>query len=215
MKKILLTVTAVLILFTGQMFAFVYGNDLCKVYSEYPPKIVNNGNDTGMCVLIIEGAGYFLSSQSDMLLFLNRLELAGLSTPDYAELQYLLNRAVKNMEKAVETYKTLASTAAVTPYNPQVISQLMEFDYTGYEKTNALNVEVFARLKTYLSKGDINGVIFIMKRDMESILQQLYVLKAFVDKQEFPGLSLLWRVNQSYQQAMLSGQYVAEVFNNL
>jgi len=83
---------------------------------------------------------YFLSSQSDILLFLNRLELAGLSTPDYPELQNIIDRAVKNMEKAVETYKTLASTAAVTPYNQQVLSQLMRFDYTDYEKINGLNV---------------------------------------------------------------------------
>jgi hypothetical protein len=215
MKKILLTVTAVLILFTGHAFAFVFGNDLCKVYSECPPKIVNNGNDTGMCVLIIEGAGYFLSSQSDLLSFLNRVEMAGLSTPDYAELQDILNRAVKNMEKAVETYKTLAATAALTPYNPQVIFQLMQFDYTGYEKTNTLNFEIFNRVKTHLSKGDVTGVILLMKRNIESILDQLYGIKSQVDKSEFPGLPLLWRVNQSYCQTMLSGQYVAEVFNNL
>jgi len=204
-----------MILFTGQVFSIIFGNDLCKVYSECPPKILNTGNDTGMGVLIIEGAGYFLGSQSDMFLFLNRLELAGLSTPDYADLQDLLNRAVKNMEKAVETYKTLAATAAVTPYNQQVLSQLMQFDFTGYEKTNGLNGEVFARVKAYLSRGNVTGVILLIKRDMESILNLLYGLKALVDKSEFPDLSMLWRVNQSYYQTMLGGQYVAEVFNSL
>ncbi len=214
MKKILLTVTAVMLLFTGHLFSIIYGNGLCAPYSECP-KEISPSNGTGIGILIIEGAGYFLSSQSDMLLFLNRVELSGLSTPYYQELQTLIDRAVKNMEKAVETYKALATTAAVTPYNPQVISQLMRFDYTGYEKTNGLNVEVFARVRAYLISGDVTGIILFMKSDMELILDRLYSLKVLVDKQEFPNIPMLWRVNQSYCQAMLSGQYVAEVFNNL
>ncbi len=215
MKRILLTVTALMLLFTGQLLAFVFGNDLCKVYSDCPNKNSYTINGTGMGILIIEGAGYFISSQSDLLLFLNRVELSGLSMPDYPELQNLIDRAVKNMEKAVETYKILATAAVVTPYNPQVLSQLIRFDYNGYEKANSLNGEVFARVRAYLISGDVTGIILFMKKDLESILDRLYGIKALVDKQEFPALPLLWRVNQSYCQTMLGGQYVAEVFNKL
>jgi hypothetical protein len=166
-------------------------------------------------VLIIEGAGYFLKSHSDMLLILNKVELSALSGPDYPGMQALMKDALENMEKAGETYKSLIAAAKETPYNPEVITKLMMFDYETFRETNGLNKDIFSRVKNYLVKGDVTGLYVLLESDMVFIIQQLKVIKSSIDTGTFPGISLLWRLNQKYSESLLTGQYIAEVFKSL
>ena len=73
---------------------------------------------------IIEGAGYFLKSHSDFLLFLNKIELSELNGIDYIELQNIIKRVIENLENAKAAYENLISIAKETPYNESVIEKL-------------------------------------------------------------------------------------------
>ena len=84
---------------------------------------------------VIEGAGYFLESYSGFLLFLNKVELKELQGLDYNEVQMILNSAIEKMENARDVYTRLKQEADVTPYNPDMIDELMNFDYDGFQET--------------------------------------------------------------------------------
>ncbi|UCH97374.1 MAG: hypothetical protein JSV88_11125 [Candidatus Aminicenantes bacterium] len=214
MKRIILIMVLMTALFTGQLFAFVYANHSCGAYNACESDGYR-GAGSSIGVLIIEGAGYFLKSHSEMLMLLNKVELSELTGPDYPGMQTLVNNALDNMEKASETYKNLIAAAKETPYNPEVITKLIMFDYETFRETNGLNKDIFSRIKKYLAKGDVTGVYVLLESDMALIIQQLKVVQSSMDAGVFPGISLLWRLNQKYSESLLSGQYTAEVFEGL
>ena len=161
---------------------------------------------------IIEGAGYFLKSNSNMQLFLNKIELSELNGMDYSELQNTINSAVENMENAKETYSNLISITKITPYNPSVIEKLQLFDYPGFQEENKLNSEIFKQVEAFLSIGDVTGLYIKFKLDIDSIIVLLYNIKSSVDNEKFPEISSLWLINQKYSELMLLGQYGSQVF---
>ncbi len=214
MKKTILTVMLVITFFTGQIFAFVYANHACRAHNACDEEdYKSSGSSIGQ--MIIEGAGHFLMSHSEMLKLLNKIELSELTVPDYSELQGIINSSIESMEKASETYKNLISIAKETPYNMEVIEKLKIFDYTGYMQKNGLNSVIFLKVKDFLSKGDVTGVYIYLKSDMDSIIEQLYNIKSSIDSKLFPEISMLWRANQKYSESLLFGQGVSEIFKNL
>jgi hypothetical protein len=202
-------------LFTGQLLAFMYANGTCKAYDDCEPPEGVRAAAPSIGVLIIDGAGYFLNSQSHMLLLLNKVELSELYGTDYPGMQALVNNALDNMQKAGETYKSLIAAAKETPYNPKVITKLMMFDYETFRETNGLNKDIFFRIKKYLVKGDVTGLYVLLEADMALIIEQLQAVKTCIDAGTFPDISLLWRLNQNCSESLLTGQYIAEVFKSL
>ena len=161
---------------------------------------------------IIEGAGYFLNSYSDSLLFLNRIEMSEMNGIDYKELKGILYKAIENMENARDAYSNLKQTADNTPYNQAFINQLLYFDYAGFQKKRGLNNAIFKTVESYLRKGDVRGFFTLLLSRSEKILNQLYTIKEWVDTETYPLLSTLWRINQDYSITMLFGQYAADIF---
>ena len=161
---------------------------------------------------IVDGAGYFLKGQSEFLLFLNRVETSpGVEDVNASEMQTILNRAVENMEKAKETYAFLKQLAYSTPYNPLVMEKLLAFDYETFRNERGVNNDVFAGVKQYLAKGDVRGIFAGMLANTGAILQSLNIVKGQLDAGQFPELKNLWRLNQSFAETMLLGQYAAEI----
>ena len=56
---------------------------------------------------VIEAAGYFLDSQSDFLLFSNKIELSGIQGSDYNELRGILNRSITKLKSAKSKYEEI------------------------------------------------------------------------------------------------------------
>ena len=162
--------------------------------------------------MIITGAGYFLRSQSDFLLFLNKIELSTLEGVNYTEVQNLLNCAIDNMEKAKEEYGRLVEIAYVTPYRQEVMEKLKAFDYDGLLEEKGLNAVIFKDMENYLRAGNLRGLHSRALLDTMNILAMLYRLKPVTDSGQFPVLEDLWRLNQAYAEAHLLGQYTSEVF---
>jgi len=216
MKKIFLISVLALLVFTGQVFAIVYANRSCDAYNNcIPTPGFKSSVSPTMGQLIIEGAGYFLMSHSEMLRFLNKAELSELNGVNYLELQDIINSTIANMENAAGTYKNLIQSAKETPYDPAVIYKLMKFDYQGFMKKNNLTGDVFLKVQGFLAKGNVTGAYIGMKASKDAIIAQLYLIKAGLDSNVFPDINLIYRVNQAYHDTMLFGQYLADVFNNL
>ncbi len=193
-------------------FGLIMGNFGDCGFVEDEGKGLSIVKDISIKLYIIEGAGYFLNSYSDMHLFLNKVEMSELNGIDYKELRDILFRAIENMEKAKEAYYNLKQKADNTPYNQSVIDNLLSFDYKGFQKERGLNKKIFKDVESYLSKGDVRGFFTILLSNTEQILNKLYTIKESVDAEKFPEISTLWRINQDYSGTMLFGQYAAEIF---
>ncbi len=161
---------------------------------------------------IVQGACYFMQSYSDSLLFLDKIEQSELTGADYSEMQKRLTGAIEKMEKARSTYSNLKEMADVTPYNLGMIYELWFFDYQSLQAKNTLNSVIFLEVQNYLRKGDVRGVYAKMRLNTIGLLNLLNKIKNDVDAGKLPALSYIWKLNQSYSEAMLFGQYVAEVF---
>lgn len=191
--------------------ALIYGNDTDGGFG-------GGGNKTETSSIrtdVIEGAGYFLSSYSDILAFLNKIELAELRGIDYPELQRIIAGAVENMTNAKNTYLNLTQTADITPYNLEVIEKLIAFDYAAFQQEKQLNSVVFSQVESFLVKGDIRGIYHRFLSTAEELLVRLNTIKTDVDAGRFPSSDALWELNQAAAQALLFGQYTSEVFNRI
>ena len=212
MKKIisLITILIVWLVFTVNLNALMAGNEGEGAYGGTGEN--SGGSAAAIGELIVKGGGFLFQSSADIDTFFNKIELAELSGPDYEALQTSLNAAIDHMEKARATYLQLKTLAAVTPYNQEVIYRLINFDYDAFQKENGLFPSVFARVKDFLSMGNVTGVFNEFYLYTGQILDLLYTLKREVDAEIFPTLSTVWRVNQQYSGFKLFGQYAAQVF---
>ena len=162
--------------------------------------------------LVIESGTYFLKSNSDMLLFLSMIESSESSEPDFKALQEAINSTIDNMENAKTACYQLKNLTAVTPYNQEVISKLIVFNYTNFQNEKGLIPVIFDKVIQFLKNGDVRGVYDEFYNYFNGILEVLYDLQKDVDNSTFPELSTLWHINQKYSEVKLFSQYVAEVF---
>jgi hypothetical protein len=205
-RKILKLFLIIVILFLFDL------NAAAKFIANASERGFTASGSTGIRQYVIEAAGYFLKSQAEMLLFLNKIELEEINGIDYAELQRIIHNAVVYMGKAREKYNDLTQLAESTPYDQSTITALVNFNYTSFQGSKELNSVLFNEAKTYLSGGNVRGLYRHFRADTQSILDQLTVIKSDVDAEVIPETLNLWRVNKSYCEILLFGQYVAEVF---
>ena len=222
MKKILIITLSLtfimLLLMSNVMFARVFGNGSGCAF--YPDEcLTGTGGSTGLFYtgqnlggLIIVGASYFTNSQSNYLEFLNKIEMSDLTGIDYQGFRESLLLSFENLEKATDTYSDIIATADKTPYKPDIIKKLKSFDYVTFQNKNCLNSIIFGWVTDYLKKGNVRGVYIKIHKEMESISTQLTVLKSMIDKDQFPEIATVWRINQMYNELLLFGQYAAQVF---
>ncbi len=220
MKKTILTILTLVFVTTFcqfNLFPFFMGNHSCRAYDDCEPGGESSDRASGPSIgqLVIQSGGYYLNSNNEMIKFLNRIEMSGLNGTNYEELQEIIGLAISNLESARDIYKNIIAVAKETPYDQLVILRLKLFDYQGYLEAHGLNGEVFSKVRNYLISGNVTGTYVQIKTDMEVILEQLYQIQASVDANEFPDISLLWRVNQNYNLLSLFGLYLSEVFMTL
>jgi hypothetical protein len=166
---------------------------------------------TTLKTYIILSARYSFDSYAAYQSFLSRVEMADINGVDYKELRAILYSAIDHMEKARAAYENVKLAAAKTAYNQELIDKLMKFDYDGFRCQYGLNEPIFERVKSLLITCDIPGLDDSVIANMDAVLKQLYNVKAIVDKDSLPDVSILWRINQSYFEAQLFGQYLSEI----
>jgi hypothetical protein len=166
---------------------------------------------TTLKTYIILSAGYSFDSYAAYQSFLSRVEMADINGIDYKELKSILYSAIEHMEKARASYENVKLIAVKTSYNQDLIDKLMKFDYEGFRSKYGLNEPIFERVKSLLLTGDVPGIDDNVIANMDTILKQLYTARAIVDNDSAPDVSTLWRINQSYFEAQLFGQYLSEI----
>jgi hypothetical protein len=179
------------------------GGDSTSLY------ITEYGSLMGM--YITEGAGYMLGAYSGVGSFLKQVEVSELYGVDSAAIRSILNRMIDDLERARDTYFVIDYIAAITPYRKDVIERLAAFDYDGFEKSEGLFGTVFDRVERFLKCGDIRGVFAKILKDIDSLLRQSYALRKSVDAGTLPDIKSLWKLNQSFTNTILFGQYFSQV----
>jgi hypothetical protein len=202
---------SVLLLFTMSVSALVFLNGSDQGYGTNGRESAAQGSES-IRVYVVKGAGYFLESYSDFMLFLGKMELEELAGLDYNEVRMILNSAIEKMEHARNVYICLKAKADVTPYNPIIINELLNFNYDGFLKKNRLFEPIFDQVTYFLENGDIRAIYDKTLADTEEILTLANSMKEDIDAGAFPNVSSLWDLGQCCSKSLLFGQYVARVF---
>lgn len=177
-------------------------------------------------VYVIESAGYFLKAHSDYLLFLHKIELAELQSPDLDELRNIINEAVNNMDRARATYAMLAQFAADSPCRPEIKKALRDFDYTTLRRgkeISGMNTDrpgetggtAGARVRRHLETADVPALYRELLADTQEMQEKLNQLKAMVDADQLPQNQQLWQLYRSFSDTQRFGQYIAEIFSRI
>jgi hypothetical protein len=202
-------VITVLLLFTNYSQTLWYAN-----YSENAFNDETEGSGS-VNNFVVDGAGYFLESYANTLLFMKEIEWSGKTALAYDELKNLVDKALGNMKTANGTYVNLKQAADAAPYNPAVIDALKQFDYNGFKEANSLNGDIFKEVKGYLVKGDIRGVYARILLDTGNIILLLERIRDQVDAGDFPVIGDVWNLNHVYSQSLLFGQYTSQVLSSI
>jgi hypothetical protein len=213
----LITISIVFLAFTINLNALLCGNESDGAYSPPPP--APNGTvsirSITLSQLIADGGGNFFKSAGHIDQFFSLLESSEVTGPDYKRLQKNLNRAIFYLEQAMTTYLQLKNQAAVTPYNQEVISKLLNFDYGSFRQENDLYQVIFEKVKGFLAAGNITGIYDEFYSYTGYILDLLFLIKKDINSEIFPDISTVWSVNKKYSEFKLFGQYVAQVFYSI
>lgn len=202
------------VLLVPMVLVFLSGIGFGRIVSNYSPpafavltSAVNPINS-----YVIQGGGAFLKSHSDVLNFLNLIEISEIYSADYTQLKTLIDSAIENMNMAKYYYTQLYQLAQITPYNSIVIDKLHVFNYKQFQIDNNLNPYIFWNVRDYLKTGDVRGIYQKMLSDTDRILGILTQLQTIISNNDMPENSILWTVNQEFFSCLMFDQYTAMVF---
>ncbi|HLP59779.1 MAG TPA: hypothetical protein VK186_13145 [Candidatus Deferrimicrobium sp.] len=201
------------ILMTGSAYSLILQNGSGKGYE--PPISVGTMMDNSIETYIEIGGGYFLKSHSDILSFLNKIEMSEVNGSDYNEWLNILKSALDNMKNAKNTYEVLIKTAEATQYNREIIAKLENFDYASFARFNNLNGILFKEVEHYLGAGDITGCYKYAYAKICKIEKLLVSVSDEVSLNKMPELTILWKLNGLCAETLIQGQYVAMVFSKI
>lgn len=172
-----------------------------------------NGPDTnGIKEIIKSGASAYMRSFSHFQYFLALIEqTADSDNVLFSSMVWRLDQAIDEMRSANTLYNQLVDFSETEKVNPKVIKDLETFNYDSYLSQTSLNMDIFNQVKSLLSQGDIAGIYQEMVDRTAKMLILLKTLKEVLGTNSIPPLNDMWRLNQSYCETMLYGQYVAEI----
>jgi hypothetical protein len=193
-------------------FAYIFGNGSGGGYEGGSGDNYAVTGSINIEMLVVEGAGYFLNAQQEVMVFLQRVEMTGNNDVNKLELNTILQGALNNMYLASAAYDLLIRTAEVTPYNETVIKKLKSFDYEGYMTEKGMIPFIFNEVESYLGQGDITGMYKHIRTKMKDITGVLNLLKEDLTLFKMPPMSRVWQLNEMCCHTLIFGQYAARVF---
>jgi hypothetical protein len=200
-----------LIIINNYCFPWILGNGATGGYNE-DTQLPGIQSKIPMEILLIEGAGYFLKTQSNVQTLLHMVELQDIKFIDYFELNQLVNGALINIIKARLAFEELIKVAEATPYKLDVIDQLNRFDYDAFLNKHCLNPFIFGIVRDYLNKGDITGTFKYLHERLNEIEQLLLIIRQSTTENCLPELPICWRLNERCAETALFGSYIARIF---
>jgi hypothetical protein len=213
-RNYILKALLVVVFTTGFSFdAFPWGL-LNHSETVFPPPsgLKTTSSSMGLDNYIIEGAGYFLESYSNTLLFMKKIELSDVEGFNRDELNVVLEKAIYNIKLASSVYLQIIKETESLPYDVAVLISLKKFDYAAFRSEIFADKEIFNEAREYMHKGDIRGVYKKMLANTEQIAGILTRMKDKVNGGVLAIIADTYMVNQTFSRSLLFGQYVAQVF---
>lgn len=175
----------------------------------------SSANNTVIEYYVAEGGVFYLAADSDAQRLLELVEMQDIQGVDFQDLQAAATDALDNINRAIESYESLVSTAEITPYNEAFIQQLKTFAYKRFAEENGLNAIVFNQVKAYLKSGDITGLFKKVKADLKSIGEMVRAIHAEISLNRLPETVKFWQLNETFAVVSLFGSYSARVFGEI
>jgi hypothetical protein len=195
----------------------LYGMPLVKaVITTSLPGIPNKGANY-LKGRIIKGATNFLAAYSHLLMFLKDVETLEAQEVDYNAFKTNLDGTIEYMESAKKNYLELVEKTKQLPYKKSVILKLENFNYDQFQESMNLRKDVFEKVKTFLSKGDVRG----MYKETLSQLDNILTISRDIRSKLKSSKSVLFllpdlrKLNQFCSETMFMGQYAAQVFEEI
>ena len=196
-------------------YSYIWLNGAGGGYEEGDGSESTYGENVTVEDYIIEGAGYYLAANAGVQSLLNMAELKDSTGIDYYLVLKTLDRAISNMENAINTYEKLIGKAESTPYNKAVIDKLANFNYSLFTQEKGLNGVVFGKVEEYLKNGDITGMFKYTYSGLQTIFSALNRVKEDISLDKFPGTPVFWNLSDAFSETSLFGGYVARVFSEI
>lgn len=215
MKYFMFIVIFMFVVSIANLHGYFVANETENAFIPNPYDGCEDYSTSSLGQLIIDGAGFFIQSNSHYQLFLKEVELSGMYVINQEEVKRKLDNAITYMELANQTYHLLLKTANNLDYNQTVLSALNHFDYPGYRDLNHLNPAIFKQVEQLLKVGDVRGCYYRFYTSTNEMWERLKSIKTSVDICIMPEIPEYWRLNQLYLEMELFGQYTAEVFMNI
>jgi len=196
--------------------AVISGNDSCMAFqqgcSTGPGIKALSAEFKSIGQLIAEGAGYYFNSLSAYANLLNKIEMTEINGLNSQEIKSILILSIDEMEKAEASYRDLWNASVGLDYNTDIIQKLKTFNYASFQADKGLNAEIFRKVEKLLVIGDVKGVYKQFYADTFQLSEMLQYLKPMAETCVF-NTGYLWKINQTYSDTLLFGQYIAQVFN--
>jgi len=170
------------------------------------------GASISLGTLIVEGAGYLLKSNSNYQAFLEIVELSGTRETNREVLLNTLSDVAFQMESANEIYYQMLDVTKSLKYDTDILNKLHTFDYEGFLAEQGLNSTVFDKVTTLLREGDVRGCYNFIYNKTLDMKSRLTAIITDVSINMIPDIPSCWRLNQTFQETLLFGQYITEVF---
>lgn len=193
-----------------RLYPLVIHNGVGTAYGDTGPKASLTSNTIED--QIINAASYFLDASNQINQLLNHFELQAMNTIDTTTLVLVADNALVNIQKTKDIYGQIIKQAENSLYNPTVIKALANFPYETVGQQESLNTTILAEVETYLKNGNVTGVFKRTYDSLATIEGLLQNFKTQLNTDPNTAVSLAWDVNETTDQVLMFGSYVARVF---
>jgi hypothetical protein len=212
MKHSIIFLIIAIIAFGSNLFGWIKHDYTCIIY---PDQCEGNGLEASTPILgqlIPDAAINFFESSRDFQDFIKEVEKAELYGANYPVLQIGIDKAIAGMENARCKYMEIVNISETLEMDIIIMEKLIEFDYEGLKSRYNLNPSIFEKAAAFCQEVDVMGIYKHTFDTITSILENLYRIKATLEKNLLPELYIIWETGQMYCESEIFGQYVSRIF---
>jgi hypothetical protein len=212
-KKMKHTILFLIIIVIGSSLFSRFMHDYSCI--AFPDQCEGNGLNASAPLLgqlIPEAAVNFIESTRDFEDFLKEVEKSELYGPNYPLLKIGIEKVIVGMENARCKYKEIVNLSESFVMDLVILEKLNEFDYDGLQSKYHLNSTIFEKTKAFCQEGDVIGIYSHTVDTINTILENLNIIKAKLEQDSLPELYIIWETGQLYCESEMFGQYVSRIF---
>lgn len=210
MKKTILFLVMVVLVFIGSLYPLAVFNDIVPAFPESERGIIEDN--------VIEGATNYLVAKSHIALIVAEYEKSAKQSLDYESALSYTDKAIDELEVSLKYYNSGIELGKRAGYVTPIIEKFKKFDYQSLTISKKLNESEMARVKGYFSIGNILGAYQQNVENISGILITLKQIREDLAVNKTPGIQLIWQLLQQESSATLFGNYctltATEVFKN-